>query len=174
MIFRNNITFFICFRRGAGKRGEESEIKKRKTKKKSIRTTMRPQGYISYRNIYIYLDYSSFPDDFGWFRRFFLNGYGRTYRYTDQRTYGYTDIRTNRPSYRDASTHLKMRHFSFRAMVLASVCLCNCLRAYIRRRARKFPKWLRMSNSCSRNPPFHFGPHRVPLVGSLNFPLSWN
>ena len=30
---------------------------------------------------------------------------GRTYRHTD----GHTDIRTDRPSYRDARTHLKER-----------------------------------------------------------------
>ena len=49
--------------------------------------------------ISIYLEYDSFPDDFGRFRRFFLNGNGWTYRHTD--------IRTDRPSYRDARTHLK-------------------------------------------------------------------
>ena len=32
---------------------------------------------------------------------------GRTYGHTDTRTYGHKDIWTDRPSYRDARTHLK-------------------------------------------------------------------
>ena len=35
----------------------------------------------------------------------------RTYGHTDIRTHGHTDIRTDRPSYRDARTHLKKWHF---------------------------------------------------------------
>ena len=41
--------------------------------------------------IYIYLGYDSFPDDFGRFRRFFLNANGPTDPRTDGRTYGRTD-----------------------------------------------------------------------------------
>ena len=59
--------------------------------------------YLFYWNIYMYLGSDSFPDDFGQFPRFFLNANGRTYRPTDIRTYE----RTDRPSYRDARTHLK-------------------------------------------------------------------
>ena len=51
----------------------------------------------------MYLGCDSFPDDFGQFRRFLLNGNGRTYGHTDIWTYG----RTDRPFYRDARMHLK-------------------------------------------------------------------
>jgi len=63
--------------------------------------------YLSYWNIYIYLEYDSLPDDFKRFRRFFLNGNGHTDGRTDIRT----DIRTDRPFYRDARTHLKTEYF---------------------------------------------------------------
>ena len=46
---------------------------------------------LSYWNIYAYLDYDSFPDDFGRFWRFFLSGNGRTDEHTDGRIYGRTD-----------------------------------------------------------------------------------
>ena len=37
---------------------------------------------------------------------------GHTDGHTDIRTYGHTDIRTDRPSYRDARTHLKKPNFA--------------------------------------------------------------
>ena len=68
---------------------------------KSNRTTMRPLG-VYLIGIDRYLECDKFPDEFGRFRRFFLNVNGRT------------DIRTDIPSYRDARTHLKsvLRQFS--------------------------------------------------------------
>ena len=54
---------------------------------------MRPLG-IYLIGISIYLEYDSFPDDFGRFRRFFLNANGRTYGRTHGRTYGRTDGQT--------------------------------------------------------------------------------
>ena len=62
---------------------------------KSNRTTMRPLGiYLIGISMYILiLDYDLLSDDFGQFRRFFLNGNGRT----------------DTTSYRDATAHLKSR-----------------------------------------------------------------
>ena len=51
----------------------------------------------------MYLEYDSFLDDFGRFRRFCLNAHGRM----NTRTHGRTDGWTDRPFYRDARTHLK-------------------------------------------------------------------
>ena len=51
---------------------------------------MRPLGIYLF-GISIYLEYDSFPDDFGRFRRFFLNGNGRTHGHTDIRIHGRTD-----------------------------------------------------------------------------------
>ena len=60
--------------------------------------------YVNYVYMYIYLGCDLFPDDFGRFRRGFLDANG----HTD----GHTDIRTDSPSYRDARTHLKSGIFS--------------------------------------------------------------
>ena len=56
---------------------------------------MRPLGiYLIGISIHI-LEYDSFPDDFGRFRRFFLNANGRTYGQTDGWADGRTDGNTD-------------------------------------------------------------------------------
>ena len=63
---------------------------------------MRPLGiYFMLEYLYIYIEYDSFHDDFGRFRRFFLNANGRNHGRTDIRTYGHTDGRTD--------PHIEMR-----------------------------------------------------------------
>ena len=65
---------------------------------------MRPLG-IYFIGIYIYfLDVIHFLMILGDFRNFSLM---LTDGHTDPRSYGHTDGRTDRPSYRDARTHLK-------------------------------------------------------------------
>ena len=54
---------------------------------------MRPLKYLFYWNIYIYLEYDSFPDDFGQFRRFFPYANRWTDRYTDGQTDPHIEMR---------------------------------------------------------------------------------
>ena len=85
---------------GEKKNGSYGEMKRNK----SNRTTMRPLGiYLIGISMYILnmIHFLMILVNFGVFSLMVI------YRHTDQRTYGHTDTRRDRPSYRDARTHLK-------------------------------------------------------------------
>ena len=80
------------------------KVKEQAKGNKSNWTMIRPLWYFILLEC-VYLGCDSFPDEFGRFGRFLMS---LTELVTDGHTDGHTDVWTDRPSYRDVRTHLKI------------------------------------------------------------------